>query len=326
MKKINRQQNIETVLGTIHNNELGFCQCHEHLFIADGWSGKINPVLRIDNMDNTVKELITFKSYGGKSLVDAQPLGCGRMAAELVKASRLSGVNIIASTGFHKLIFYPEDHWIYRMNESQLALLFIEELQNGMFVNSDIEYPSITISSKAGIIKTALDEEGLTDRYKKLFYAAAVASKRTGVSILCHTEMGRHALELVKFLTEQGVSENSIILCHLDRIADNFSYHKEVAETGVYLEYDTIGRYKYHNDEQEVKLIAKMIEWGYGDRILLGLDTTRERLKSYGGQIGLQYLFETFIPLLNDYGVTKDYVDKIMITNPARALSINSNK
>ncbi|MDK2801526.1 MAG: 5-phospho-D-xylono,4-lactonase [Clostridiales bacterium] len=313
---------VQTVLGTINGEELGFCHCHEHLFIADGQSAVINPVLRIDDFGKTTQELEAFRNSGGRSLVDAQPIGCGRMTAKLVMTSKMSGINIVASTGFHKLIFYPEGHWIYEMDESKLASIFIDELQNGMFLNSEYDNPSTQISSKAGIIKTALDEEGLTERYKKLFRAAAYASINTGVPLLCHTEMGKHALELIEFLTKQGVKESAIILCHLDRTADNPEYHKEVAQTGVYLEYDTIGRYKYHSDEQEVQLIQKMVNSGYEERMLLGLDTTRARMKSYGGEIGLSYISETFIPLLKKHGITDEVIKKFMIINPARALSI----
>ena len=85
------------------------------------------------------------------------------------------------------------------------------------------------------------------------------------------------------------------------------------------LEYDTIGRFKYHDDESECRLIAHMIEQGYEKQLLLSLDTTAQRLASYGdSSIGLTYLLRKFIPLLKRFGVSDQTIDSIMIGNPMR--------
>jgi hypothetical protein len=69
-----------TVNGPIWSKQLGFCHSHEHLFIARGKLADINPSLCIDNFEKTVEELKLYKKSGGISVVDAQPVGCGRMA------------------------------------------------------------------------------------------------------------------------------------------------------------------------------------------------------------------------------------------------------
>jgi phosphotriesterase-related protein len=313
------EYHIQTVTGRIRPDQLGYCQSHEHLFIADGRSAKLVPSLRLDDFDATCSELELYKSIGGKSIVDAQPAGCGRMADLQSKASIKTGVNIIASTGFHKLVFYPEDHWIRNMDEDSLAALFIDELEYGMFIDCDASKPVRRIGSKAGVIKTASDSEGPSGDYRRLFSAAAEASVRSGVPILSHTEMGMGALEQIKLFTDHGVPASSIIICHLDRVLKDAGYLMEVASTGVFLELDTIGRFKYHSDDDEVAFIISLLENGFEDRILLGLDTTRERMKSYGGSIGLDYLHETFFPLLRSYGVNDSHIYKFTVSNPAKA-------
>lgn len=323
-KSLNLSSTIETVLGPISPQKLGFCHSHEHLFIAPGPSEKVNPALRIDDLIKTKEEVERFKDAGGRSIVDAQPLGCGRMAENLAVVSKETGVNIIASTGFHKLVFYEDDHWIRKIDEDALTELFIDEIENGMFIDGDHKKPEIRINSRPGIIKTASESVGITSEYKRLFLAAARASKRTGTPILSHTEMGKYALEQVQLFTDAGLPPNSIIICHLDRDLSDIEYHKAVAQTGVYLEYDTIGRLKYHGDEDEAKFITKMIDSGFEDSILLGLDTTRERLKSYGGKIGLSYIKESFIPLLLSYGVPQDIIEKFTVINPSKALAKRS--
>ncbi len=95
-----------------------------------------------------------------------------------------------------------------------------------------------------------------------------------------------------------------------------------VAESGVYLELDTIGRFRYHSDEDEVKMILKLLDKGHEDRILLSLDTTNKRMRHYnGGDLGLDYLQVTFLPMLRKAGVGENIIRKITIANAARALA-----
>jgi len=312
---------IRTVLGDIPKEQLGFCHSHEHLFIAEGKPSQINPVLRIDDFEKTKEELHVFRSLGGKAIVDAQPIGCGRMADQLAEVSRQTGIHIVASTGFHKQSFYYEDHWLFRYSEDRLAQIFIHEIEEGMYTGADNRDPEAQIQAKAGLIKTAIDEDlpGLTGI--KLLNAAAQASLSTAVPIMCHTETHRQGIVVAEHFMKLGVAPENLIICHLDRTLDDYSVHKQLAEYGVYLEYDTIGRFKYHNDEEEADLIVQMLDWGYGESLLLGLDTTRARLRSYGGEIGLDHMSVSFIPLLRQRGVSESAIANMMIHNPSHAFA-----
>ena len=58
------------------------------------------------------------------------------------------------------------------------------------------------------------------------------------------------------------------------------------------------------------------------DQLLYSLDTTRERLKSYQpSAVGLDYILNTFNPLLEVFGISEDMVRKFSVTNPARMLT-----
>ncbi len=321
MTSITKTNNIQTIVGSIPCSQFGFCHSHEHLFLADGQSAKVNAALRADDFDLSLSEARLYKAAGGNSIVDAQPLGCGRMSEYLVETSKQAGINIVASTGFHKLIFYPEDHWIHTINAETLSTIFINELTYGMYIDADKQFPSKRIPALAGVIKTASDIAGVDATYSRLFNAASFASISTGTPIMSHTEFGKGALEQIKLFIDHGVPSHSIIICHLDRNLDDISYLLEVAKTGVYMEFDTIGRFKYHSDEAEAELITEMVARGYEDKILIGLDSTRERMKSYGGSIGLDYIKVSFIPLLKRYGLSEKTINKFTVINPARAFS-----
>jgi len=321
MTPIKEQQFLTTVRGKVLSTDIGLCHSHEHLFIKKGQPEKLDASLVLDDFSKTKQEVESFQKLGGKTIVDAQPVGSGRNAGWLKKLSDETDTHILASTGFHKLGFYSEKHWIHDASSDELSALFIDELTNGMFEDGEEGWPQQQISARAGLIKTAADFEGTAGRYFHLFKAAAKAAYETGSPIMSHTELGYNALDQIMLYKTLGIPESQLIICHLDRKMENMDYLLNVASTGVFLELDTIGRFKYHSDEDEVKLICQLLDHGYEDQILLGLDTTRKRMKSYGASIGLDHLIGTFLPLLRESGVNESRIHKMMHTNPANAFS-----
>ncbi|MCJ7710385.1 MAG: aryldialkylphosphatase, partial [Chloroflexi bacterium] len=108
-----------------------------------------------------------------------------------------------------------------------------------------------------------------------------------------------------------------IALAHLDRNPDP-ELHAEIAARGVTLEYDTIGRTKYHPDSVVLDLIEAVARAGHLDRIMLGLDLgSRDDLRAYEGGPGLRYLMRTFGPRLR-HRLGDDHTVRILAVNPAR--------
>lgn len=313
---------IITVRGPIKADELGFCQCHEHIALSSGKSCSVNPALLIDDMEKSLEEVLRYQSAGGCSFIDAQPLGCNRMTEELKGLSEASGIHIIASTGFHKLAFYPEDHWIHTLLSSNLAELFIRELTCGMYVDGDLGLPIRQCDSRAGIIKTAYDTDGLSPRYQELFTAAAKASLQTDRVIMIHVEQNTNPVILQDFLLGLGIAPKNLIFCHMDRACQDMGLHKTILKEGSYLEFDTIGRFKYHSDAHEIQIFRELIDAGYERQLLYSLDTTRSRLKSYTPDaIGLAYILTTFNPALQAAGVSDSRIRLFSVENPARVLT-----
>lgn len=305
-----------TVCGAQPPSAIGFAQCHEHLMISKGISHDRNPALCIDSIAKSAAEVRQFYHMGGRTLVDAQPGGCNRMSSALYQIAVQTGVHIIASTGFHKLIFYPEHHWLYTKTEQELADIFSHELTTGMFLNIDTDFHPNYDTHCAGVIKAALDTEGLSPIYQKLFSACCSAVKATEVPLMIHIEKGSDPLELLDYLMARGLAPEQIIFCHLDRAVADLSIHRNLLAKGCYLEYDTIGRFKYHSDQVEATIFKQMADWGFEDQLLFSLDTTRERLKSYHADgIGLDYLFTTFIPILLETGMTEQQIEKLSHDN-----------
>jgi phosphotriesterase-related protein len=308
---------VLTVLGEIAPERLGFCQSHEHLAIAEGYPATVHPDQRIDDKEKSCRELKLFRNAGGNAIVDAQPPGCGRDAAMLEEISRESGVHIVASTGFHRLSFYPEGHWIYSVSAERLKELFVREITEGMFVDCDDAFPERQIAGKAGQIKAAWDAADFGPTCRKLWDAVSEAARSTGCALMVHIEKGSDSFALADFLEKRGVRPEKTIFCHMDRSVPDLSVHKELCARGITLEYDTIARPKYHDDDREAQIILEMAEAGWENRLLLSLDVTRARLKSYGGTPGLAYILENFIGLLRRYGISEAQAERFFIGNPA---------
>ena len=306
---------ITSVLGDIAPGSLGFCQSHEHIYIGSCPAQAGKP---IDDTAKSAEELKSYRRGGGGAIVDAQPVGTGRDAEVLARLSRESGVHVIASTGFHKLSYYPEDHWVFSTGEDKLSALFVDELVHGMYLDGDTGFPAVQGEYRAGQIKTALDKAGLAGPYDKLFHAAVTAAKATGRPIMTHVEHGSNPVALADFLLAEGVPAAKTIFCHMDRAIPDIGVHLELCRRGIYLEYDTICRPKYHDDNRELEIIATMLDAGHGERLLLGLDTTRERLACYGGHPGLAYILGEFVPLMLGSGVSDADVRRMFVENPAR--------
>ena len=81
---------------------------------------------------------------------------------------------------------------------------------------------------------------------------------------------------------------------------------------------DTMGTAR---TSQVVEVIPKLIEAGYGDRILLSQDVCiKVHLKRYGGN-GYAFIFERVLPVLRNRGVTEEQINKLMVDNPRRILT-----
>lgn len=317
MKKL-----IQTVLGRIKPEKLGFTQCHEHLLLSKGRSFQIHPALWMDEPEKSLKEVLDYKEAGGCTLVEAQPTGCNRVSRGLEEISKASGVHIVASTGFHKLQFYPERHWIHELEERKLSEVFEGELTEGMYIQADQQWRQERHPARAGIIKTALDSCGMIEPYERLFRAAVRAHRNTGAPMMVHIEKESSPERLARTLKEWGADPEKIYFCHMDRACSGREAFLQVLDAGFSLEFDTIGRFKYHSDAFELELFKTFLKLGYENQLLFSLDTTRERLKTYTPEgVGLTYILETFLPAMRESGITERQIEKISVENPARILA-----
>ena len=86
----------------------------------------------------------------------------------------------------------------------------------------------------------------------------------------------------------------AITLSHTDKVVDR-GYHREILGTGVFVEYDQAFRWPADTENGTLTLLGWMLEDGFDDRLMLGLDAARQGYWSaYGGTPGMAYLLGDF--------------------------------
>jgi phosphotriesterase-related protein len=313
---------IRTVLGDITPKELGVCYAHEHIIIDDSVATLRYPDFHLPSVDKAAAELKLFHADGGRAMVDSMPCDAGRNVGKLAKISRDSGVHIICPTGLHLAKYYDSGHWGRRYAVEQLAELFIADIEEGIDAQ-DYSGPLVSRTEhRAGVVKIATGNHPLDDHEQRLFAAAALAHRRTGVPILTHTEQGFGALEQVAFLEEHGVRLNHVVLSHTDRRPD-LAYHREILQTGVCVEYDSCFRWP-GPDNPTLDLLSTLIT-DYPEQIMLGMDAARPAYwRSYGGSPGLCFLLNEFSVKMRERGITEEQWRKVFVATPASAYCFSS--
>jgi phosphotriesterase-related protein len=312
---------VRTVLGDIAPQELGVTYAHEHLVIDGGRPVELEPEFDLGDAEAMATEVAEAVELGLRAVVDAMPCDAGRNAAKLAGISRRTGIHVVAPTGLHHDRYYGSAHWSHRVTVEELADLFTADVSEGID-HYDYAGPVVRRTPfRAGVLKVAGSDGGLSARDRRVFEAAAEAHRRTGVPILTHCEHGAGALEQVGVLRDHGVAARHIVLSHVDKVVDR-GYHRELLSTGAYGEYDGSFRWGEREPNGTVQLIRWMLEDGHDEHVVLGMDAARRRYyRVHGGGPGLVWLLDGFSRLLAAAGIDETSRQRLFVTNPARAFA-----
>lgn len=300
---------IMTILGPIVPEELGICLPHVHLLCDPPGADEDH---RLTDVDSAESEIEAFITMNGRSLVECSTRDAGRIVAPLLEIAGWVPAHLISVTGRHNHRYASE--MPNALDKAGLAQEFVSELTTG------IE----STTAKAGVIKVGTSLNEISEVERITIQAVAEAHVATGAPVTSHTENGSMALELIESLGINGVPANRVVVGHVDRIHMPMDTHTEIARTGAFLQFDQIGKTDHYTDQMRAERVVELIDAGFGDQILLSLDyASRSLLVSYDGKPGLPYLSEWFMVLLLEAGLEAPDVRRLVIDNPARALTIH---
>jgi len=311
-------ESINTVLGTISPDQLGFTLMHEHVMVsASGLYDSYPDLLGQQRTERAVASLKKAKAEGIDTIVDATTFDLGRTAQLLADVSKQSGVNIINVTGW----WLDVPRFLYGISADQMAAEFIRDVEEG-FRNTDI---------KAGILKCAADFEGVTTGLETMARAVARAHVATGLPIMVHSyPTGQVARKQIRIFREEGVDLTRVKIDHCNDTTD-MEYLKWILDQGCYLGLD---RYpgRLVSPTMRTVTLKKLIDEGFGKRLCPSHDCIclavlkanedgsipEEHEFSKHNPDQYLYIKRKVIPDLLEMGVNLETINSLFVDNPRR--------
>ncbi|WP_281522126.1 phosphotriesterase family protein [Dubosiella newyorkensis] len=275
----------------------GYTLMHEHMHLDLSYV-KHDPDTCLDCFEQTLKELQELYAKGVRRILEVSNIGMGRDLAWIQKLEKRSGIQIVTSTGFYKEPFLPD------LSVEEMTALMIEDLK----------------SQKAQVIgEIGTSYQQWKEQERKVFEAAVLAHQETGALITTHTTLGTLGLEQARYLIENGVDPDRIIIGHMD-LSNDLHTILDVLALGVNIGFDTIGKTNYLLDERRVELLCELEKRGLIDHVVLSMDITRKtQLKDFKGK-GYAYLLDTFVPLLRKANMKEASIQQMLKQTPNRLL------
>lgn len=318
---------VRTVRGDIAPEELGVTAPHEHLYCDQrlchsdlDFPGTYAKMVLLD-VDMIVTELAHFHAAGGRAIAEMTAGGWGRNVAVLREISERSGIHVIAISGFYVEDCHPP--YVADASVEELADLLVREVTIG----------ADDTAIRTGLLKSGISRPVIEGAEEKCARAVALAQKRTGVSITTHTsgstrfeiEGGNIGMQHLDLFEEEGVDPARVIIGHTDENAD-IRQLAALAQRGAYVQFDVIGKIHWMLDETRVELLRQMVDRGYQDHLMLSSDRCREMELKVGGGPGYDHVLVDFVPRLRKAGFDEALLHRILVDNPARALSFESQE
>ena len=281
----------------------GYTLMHEHMSI-DLSPGDIGT----GSYDLLCRDLKEAYRFGVRNIIDMTNQSMMRSPEHIKRLIDETGINIVMSTGYYLEKFigqYVRDRSIEDIAEESVRDLTVGIGNSGM---------------KAGVIgEIAWCYEGPCEMELRSWEAMCIAAQETGAVVSTHPSRGIQQIPQAEYLIAHGVPPERIVIGHIEFYPDDESL-KKLFGMGVYIGLDMIGKPSGMGDGYRADTLCKLKEWGFLSRVVLSLDICRtEDLKSAGGY-GYAYLFETFIPMLMDRGITMQDIELILKNNPRRIL------
>lgn len=337
---------VRTVLGDVSAEEIGAVMFHEHVLFditppgatPDGPGDRDAPIdmrnrwqidyraneapanTRQTDPDVAAEELGFFAAEGGSLIVDQSVGGLARDPAGLARASRASGVHVVAAAGSYTEPYLSAE--FTGMGLDDLTALFAGEVTEGLD----------GASIRAGLIGEMGCSWPMTPFERRALRAAARAARATGAALSVHPGRADSACsEILDIVEAEGLAPQRVILCHMDRTHPDGAGVAALLRRGANVEWDFFGIEQSHYwmgetdlpmDRDRLRLIAGFAEAGHADQILISQDIcTRTRLRAWGGH-GYGHILRNAVPLMRRFGFAPSLIDILLRATPLRLLSL----
>ena len=320
---------VETVRGPVDADDLGRTYMHEHVFVLspdvqqnypDEWGDEGARV------DDAVAKLSALASVGVRTIVDPTVIGLGRYIPRIqAVAERVPDLNIVVATGCYT--YHDVPFFFHHRTPDVRALLGKDEpeVMVPMFVG-DITEGIAGTGVRAGMLKCAIDEPGLTPGVERVMRAVARTHLATGCPITVHTHPGtRQGLVVQRVMAEEGVDPGAVVLGHSGD-SDDVDHLSALAEAGFWLGMDRFGINLETTFEARADTVVELCRRGFAERMVLShdaacyIDWIDPDALAFLPQWHYLHIEQDVLPYLREHGVTDAQVTTMLVANPRRVL------
>jgi phosphotriesterase-related protein len=315
---------VQTVRGPVDTADLGTTLMHEHIFVLTADVQQNYPEewgSEEERVADAVRRLTELAGRGVRTIVDPTVIGLGRYIPRIQRIAEQVDLNIVVATGCYT---YDDVPFFFHYRGPALNAAVGAEVPDpmvDMFVK-DIEEGITGTGVRAGLLKCAIDHQGMTPGVERVMRAVAKAHRRTGVPITVHTHPGsRTGLEAQRVLTDEGVDPRRVVLGHSGDTTD-VDHLVELAEAGFVLGFDRFGINLDTTFEARADTLVEMCRRGYADRIVLSQDAScyidwlAPGVMDLLPQWHYTHIHDDVLPYVREHGVTEEQVETMLVANP----------
>ena len=319
---------VATVRGPVDPADLGRTYMHEHIFTLtadvqqnypDEWGSEEARVT------DAVGKLRALAAQGIATIVDPTVVGLGRYVPRIERvAAQVPELNIIVATGVYTYDSVPFffQHRGPALNEvlgtkvpDPMADMFVKDITEGI----------AGTGVRAGMLKCAIDHQGMTRGVERVMRAVAAAHHETGAPLMVHTHPGsKTGLEVKRVLCdEEGIDPRRVVLAHSGDITD-CDHLAELADAGFLLGMDRFGINIETTFEARADTLVEMCRRGYAGRMVLShdascyIDWIDPNVLAFLPQWHYLHIGEEVLPYVREHGVTEEQIDAMLVENPRR--------
>ncbi len=318
---------VSTVRGPVGAERLGTTLMHEHVFI-------LNTEVQQNRTDwdedervaEAVAKLNEAAALGVETIVDVTVLGLGRYVPRLQRIAAATSMNLVVATGVYT---YGDVPFWFRERRPARGRPDTDPMVD--FFVRDITVGIADTGVRAGILKCATGERGLTPDVERILRATAHAHRATGVPITTHSDaVRRNGLDQQRIFAEEGVDLSRVVIGHSGDTTD-LDYLRRLMDAGSTIGMDRFGIDTLLPLEDRVATVAALCRKGYAGRMVLSHDAAcfldwfdpdrGEFLRTALPRWHYRHIHEDVLPALEKLDVGPEEIRAMLVDNPRRLLT-----
>lgn len=319
---------VQTATGPVDSAALGPTLMHEHVFTLtpdvqqnypDEWGDEDARVA------DAAQRLTSLHARGIRTIVDPTVVGLGRYIPRIARIAEQVELQIVVATGLYT---YGDVPFFFQHRGPALDAVVgssVPDPMVEMFVG-DITDGIAGTGVKAGMLKCAIDAQGLTPGVERTMRAVGLAHLQTGTPITVHTHPGsRTGLDVQRVLGEIGVDPHRVVLGHSGDTTDA-DHLSELAEAGFVLGMDRFGINLETTFEARADIVVEMCRRGFAGSMVLSQDAScyidwlDPNVLAFLPQWHYEHLSTEVLPYLREHGVTEEQITTMLVDVPRHVL------